>query len=159
MCKPCIALLALIGALAPPAAAGAQEPPREPPREQPREQTYVFDVAVNVSNLAPEVQAIGVSCSVCDAYDCGTRARNAVGGENAHYFPAGESRSFTGRIPVEVKKPTVWKPLGYICTLNIKLPEFDDFVPVELNADALPQAQPRPNTPFVPKLTGRLSGR
>jgi hypothetical protein len=147
----------LIGALAPPAAAGAQEQPQ--PRELTREQAYMFDVAVNVSNLAPEVQAIGVSCSVCDAYSCDTRARNAVGGENAHYFAAGESRSFTGRISVEVKKPTVWKPLGYICTLNIKLPEFDDFVPVELNADALPQAQPQPNTPFVPKLTGRLPAR
>jgi hypothetical protein len=127
-----------------PAAAGAQE------------ETYVFDVAVNVSNLAPEVEAIGVSCSVCDAYQCDTRARNAVGGESSHRFAVGETRGFTGTISVEVRRPTIWKPLGYVCTLNVKLPEFDDFVPVELNADALPQAQPQPNTVFVPKLTGRL---
>jgi hypothetical protein len=122
-------LFSAVAVLAAPAAAGAQD------------ETYVFDVAVNVSNLAPEVQAIGVSCSVCDAYQCDTRARNAVGGGNAHHFDVGETRSFTGTISVEVKKPTIWKPLGYICTLN---------------ADALPQAQPQPNTPFVPKLTGRL---
>jgi hypothetical protein len=121
-----------------------------------QEQTYLFDVAVNVSNLAPEVEAVGVSCSVCDAYQCDRRAKNAVGGENAHYFAAGESRSFSGTISVEVKRPTIWRPLGYICTLSIKLPSFDDFVPVELNVDALPQAQPQPNTAFVPKLTGRL---
>jgi len=139
-----LALFSALAVLAASAAASAQE------------QTYVFDVAVNVSNLAPEVEAIGVSCSVCDAYRCDTRARNAVGGENSHRFAVGETRSFTGTISVEVKKPTIWRPLGYICTLNIKLPEFDDFVPVELNADALPQAQPQPNTPFVPKLTGRL---
>ncbi len=139
-----LVLLSALAVLISPGAAGAQE------------QTYVFDVAVSVDNLAPEVQAIAVSCSVCDAYQCDTRARNAVGGENAHYFAAGETRSFTGTISVEVKKPSIWRPLGYICTLNIKIPEFDDFVPVELNADALPQAQPQPNTAFVPKLTGRL---
>jgi hypothetical protein len=121
-----------------------------------QDEIYVFDVAVSVSNLRPEVEAVGVSCSVCDAYQCDTRARNAVGGENSHYLPADEGRNFSGTISVEVKKPTIWRPLGYICTLSIKLPEFDDFVPVELNADALPQAQPEPNTPFVAKLTGRL---
>jgi hypothetical protein len=137
-------LFSVVAVLAAPAAAAAED------------EAYVFDVAVNVSNLAPEVQAIGVSCSVCDAYQCDRRARNAVGGENAHHFDVGETRNFTGTISVEVKKPTIWKPLGYICTLSLKLPDFDDFVPVELNADALPQARPQPNTPFVPKLTGRL---
>jgi hypothetical protein len=139
-----LALLSVLTVVSSPAAAGAQE------------ETYVFDVAVNVSNLASEVEAIGVSCSVCDAYQCDTRARNAVGGENAHYFAVGDSRTFNGTISVEVKKPTIWKPLGYVCTLNMKLPGLDDFVPVELNVDVLPQAQPQANTPFVPKLTGRL---
>jgi hypothetical protein len=137
-------LFSAVAVLAAPAASAAQD------------ETYVFDVAVNVTNLAPEVQAVGASCSVCDAYQCDRRARNAVGGENAHHFGVDKTRSFTGTISVEVKKPTIWKPLGYICTLSLKLPGFDDFVPVELNADALPQAQPQPNTPFVPKLTGRL---
>jgi hypothetical protein len=145
---------------------GAEPPLSSPPVNAARGRTqatqvhhdeiYVFDVSVNVSNMAPEVEAVGVSCSVCDAFQCETRARNAVGGEGSHYFAPGEARSFAGIIPVQVKKPTIWKPLGYICTLNIKVPELDEFVPVELNADALPQAQPQPNTPLVAKLMGRL---
>src|ERR1700737_1201679 len=99
-----LGLFSAVKELAAPAASAAQD------------ETYVFDVAVNVTNLAPEVQAIGASCSVCDAYQCDRRARNAVGGENAHYFGVDETRSFTGTIWVGVKTPTLCTRVGYLRT-------------------------------------------
>jgi hypothetical protein len=79
--------------LAAPAAAGAQD------------ETYIFDVAVNVSNLAPEVQAIGVAVAYAMPINA-IREREMQSEAKTRTISCGRNRHFTGTISVEVKKPS-----------------------------------------------------
>src|SRR5262249_51276356 len=119
----------------------------------------IFDVAVNVANLAPEVQSVVVDCVICQT-DCERVGAQGVVGESSarHDFPAGQAHNFNGRVTVVVKPrsgTSQGRATDYLCVLKVA-----NSPNAAVVAGTGPEwALPQPGTQFVNKLKGRLQPR
>src|SRR5438876_581622 len=83
----------------------------------------MFDVEVQVTDLATEVTGFSVRCHTC-AGECGESESPAIPqidvGRAGHVFPPGTPHNFSGTLTV-VAKPTgrPGTPTNYLCALDL----------------------------------------